>query len=42
LLEHLYALVDRRREALQEALTHNGFKIAASGRRTHHSPEYKV
>lgn len=40
--KHLYALVDSRRAALQEALTHNGFEIAASGRRTHHSPEYKV
>lgn len=37
-----WAFADRRRAVLQEALTHNGFEIAASGRRTHHSPEYKV
>lgn len=33
-----WAFVDRRRAALQEALTHNAFEIAASGRQTHHSP----
>lgn len=42
--ECLYACVrvDGRCAASREALTHNGFEIAVSGRWTHHSPEYKA